>query len=382
MDRIYLDNNATTPIDPRVVSTMQDVWLRGPLNPASQHQHGQSARRVLERAREAISIQLDLRLSPPSQEDRLIFTSGGSEANNLVLNSLRQFPQARLIISAIEHPSVTRVAEELALTGVELDVCRVDQQGRLDLDHLRELLQRPATLVSCMSANNETGVIQPLAECSEICWEAKVPLHCDATQSVGKVPLSFGELRLSALTFAAHKFYGPAGSGGLVVRQGLRLAPQVLGGFQQFGLRAGTESVALAVGSEAALRFSLDDQTSQLVRLRKMRDEFEAKLLEAIPDLVIHGARAERLPHVSCVGFPPSDGQAMFVAFDQRGIDCSTGSACASGSPETSPVLLAMGVDEALARRSFRFSFGRFNQDDDGTRAADRIISCFNDLQR
>ena len=268
------------------------------------------------------------------------------------------------------------------MEGVRVEYCQILPSGELDLENLRQRLQEPATLVSCMLANNETGVVQPVAAAAELCRTAGVPLHSDATQVVGKRRVSFQELGLSAMTFAAHKFHGPIGLGGLVMRHGLQLQPLLHGGFQQLGTRPGTEAVALAVGTEFALRQGLEHAATEEVRLRQLRDDFERRIREEIPEIVVHGVSAERLPHVSCLGFPGVDGQALFVALDQHGIDCSTGSACASGSAETSPVLLAMGVPEELARNSLRFSFGRLNQESDAAQAAERIIACFKDLHR
>ena len=361
---------------------MSQAWRETGANPASQHQSGQRARRRLEQARERIAEQLDLRLAPPSVEDRILFTSGGTESNNLVLFGHRAAHDKQIVVSSIEHPSILRGAEALERQGAVVRRCRVTSDGVVDVDHLAELLEQPTRFVSVMLANNETGVLQPLEAIALRCREQGVPLHSDASQAVGKIRVSFQQLGVDAMTFTPHKFYGPIGIGGLVIGPHWPFEPILFGGFQQLGRRPGTESMALASGAAKALELALNRLDADEVRLRSMRDRFEAALRDALPNLIIHGGSSPRLPHVSCLAFPNVDGQALFVALDQVGIECSTGSACASGSAEVSPVLLAMGLPEHLARSSLRFSFGRFNDDQDWQIAADRIIRCVNNLQR
>lgn len=381
MKRIYLDHNATTPVDPLVAQRVHETLLQGPLNPASQHQSGRVARRLLEDSRERISQRLGLRLAPPNREDRLVLTSGGTESNNSLLHSFAKLPDARIVLSAIEHPSILRCAESLGLSGVSIEYCSANSDGTIDLDNLDELTSRPTSLVSIMMANNETGVIQPVAEAAELCESRSIPFHTDASQVVGKLPIDFAELKLSAMTVVAHKFHGPVGIGALAIHRDLETTPLLYGGFQQLGRRPGTESVALTVGMAEALDMSIARQSSEAERLSELRDEFESLLCAAIPDIEIHGQNASRLPHVSSISFPDVDGQELFVALDMLGIDCSTGSACASGSAEVSPVLLAMGVSKETAARSLRFSFGCLNEAADARIAADRIIKHFKHLQ-
>lgn len=382
MKRIYLDHNATTVTDPTVTTMVAEIMGMGPLNPASQHATGRHARRLLESARESISTSLNLKLAPPSQEDRLVFTSGGTEANNLLLHGIAAREGARIITSAIEHPSISRTCEALGDRGTTIELCRVNRDGTLDLEHLSELIQTPVDLVSVMMANNETGVIQPVEQAAELCRQFAIPLHTDGAQLAGKKPLDFQGLGLAALTLAAHKFQGPTGIGAVILRHDLAISPLMFGGFQQLGRRPGTEPVALAVGMAEALRLSLERHSEEARRLKLIRDQFESELLANIPSIQIHGADAPRMEHVSSIAFPNVDGQELFVALDMLGIDCSTGSACSSGSSEISPVLLAMGVPKDVASRTIRFSFGAFNQSSDGQIAAERIIKHFKHLQR
>ncbi len=370
-NEVYLDCNSTTYPTAAVARAMYECLLSEYANPASQHADGRRARKRLEAAKDVIAQSLGLRLHHPA--DRLILTSGGTESNNLALRGLCGKAPGRVLISAIEHPSILVTSEQLSHLG--FDVCRlpVDGEGRVIPDVVRRLINNETRLVSVMLANHETGVIQPLAEVSAICREAGVPLHTDATQVIGKMPIDFQALQVDAMTFTAHKFHGPRGIGGLVLRQALQLVPLMLGGTQQWGSRPGTESVMLAVGLEAALREWQRD-TGRAERMRELRDRFESRLLAELPHLHINGAGADRLPHTSNLAFLGWDRQALFLALDRAGIACSTGSACSSGSSEPSPVLTAMNCPEAVISSSLRFSLGAATTRGLIDLASDRII--------
>ena len=377
MRRIYLDYNATTPILPEALEAVADCQRRLPGNPASQHQSGRAARHALEDAREAIAEMLGAKTSGPAA-DRLIFTSGGTEANNLAVLGIaaaRPRSGAEAIVSAIEHPSVAEAAKELARRGWTVHTLPVDAAGVVHASALEELLSPRTSVVSVLSASNETGVVQPVGELGDLARAAGVPIHTDAAQLAGKLPIDFRRLGVSALTVAAHKFYGPLGIGALLLRHDVPLAPQTFGGAQQLGLRAGTEPLALAVGMRAALAAVLRDTEDQFVRLERLRDRFEGGLQSLYPSLVINGATAPRLPHTSSVAFVGLDRQAVLVALDLAGIDCSTGSACASGSSEPSPVLRAMGCPDEVVASSLRFSLGRDTTEADVDEAIARIGS-------
>jgi cysteine desulfurase len=242
---------------------------------------------------------------------------------------------------------------------------------------------RPDTrLIAVMLGNNETGVLQPVERISQIAAEAGVPVHTDAVQPVGKLPVNFRQLGVATMTVTAHKFHGPIGIGVLVVRAGVELKPLLFGGHQQEGFRPGTEPVVLAAGMRAALEAWHREADERLGRMQTLRDEFESLLLADCPELIVYGRQADRLPHTSHIGFPGVDGQAMGMALDLAGVACSTGSACASGSSKPSPILLAMGVAEGLARSSLRFSFGAHSTTEEMREASRRILLIYSNLRR
>ncbi len=394
MHPIYLDFNSTAPLLPEVAAAMAEAQAAGYANPASQHAEGRRAHRVLEETREEIARLLGANLTG-RMPDRLIFTSGGTEANNLALLGLTGLSGAdsnfapsplvgeswgdgdvrrpgRLITSALEHPSVTAAAEQLAKFGWQIDKLGVNYDGVVNLDHLDELLavspspqpsptrgegEKPR-LVSVMLANNETGVIQPLTEIVRRCQTAGVPVNTDAVQAVGKIPVNFRELGVAAMTVAPHKFGGPRGIGALLVRHGVELHPILHGATQQLGLRPGTESVSLPIGFLTALNTWDRNRDEWSHRMAELRDRFESGVAATKPQTVVNGANAVRLPHTSNIAFVGHDRQALFMALDLAGVCCSTGSACASGSSEPSPTLLAMNLPREIVESSLRFSLG------------------------
>jgi cysteine desulfurase len=368
MNPIYLDFNSTAPLLPEAAAAIAAAHAAGYANPASQHAEGRRARRVLEDAREEIARLLGADLTNRAA-DRLLFTSGGTEANNLALLGLSgtaQMRSAHIIISTIEHPSVVAAADHLQSQQRQVDRLAVNHDGIVRLDHLEELLSSqpqstaPA-LVSVMLANNETGVLEPIAEivrrCSAIGGPA-ILLHTDAVQAVGKIPVHFRQLGVAAMTVAPHKFGGPRGIGALLLRHGIEIQPILHGATQQFGLRPGTESVALVLGFLAALQASEKNLADRAQQMAALRDRFEAAILAAHPQSIINGVQSPRLPHTSNVAFVGHNRQAVFMALDLAGICCSTGSACASGSSEPSPTLLAMDLSKDVIDSSLRFSFG------------------------
>jgi cysteine desulfurase len=387
---IYLDHNATSPLAPEVAQAMRACWEEPLLNPGSQHEFGRRARRVLEDARERIAELVGAKTGG-ADADRVIFTSGGTESNNLAIRGLVQRRAAssrraastgRLIISAVEHPSISSLADELGREGQQVDLLAVDEDGVIRVDSLEPLLRPNTAVVAAMLGQNETGVLQPVAELAEACARHNVPLHTDAAQVVGKLPVDFRALGAATMTVAAHKFHGPVGIGALVVRSGINIVPQLFGGVQQAGLRPGTESVALVVGMRCALELWKDEQHERITRLRALRDDFERGILAGWPAAIIAGAGAERLPHTSNIAFVGLDRQALFMALDQAGVACSTGSTCASGSSEPSPVLLSMNYDAARLNSALRFSLGATTTADEVNEAVHRILRCCNNLGR
>lgn len=392
MDLIYLDHNATTPMLPEVAEAMSQCLAAGYANPASQHRAGRRARQVLEEAREGIGRLLGADLESP-HPDQVLFTSGGTEANNLAILGLSrasgrqtaktsaQTESPQVIISSIEHPSVVGPAESLKQQDFDIDRLDVSSDGVVQTENLASLLRPQTRLVSVMLGNNETGVLQPVEQLAPICAAAGVPLHTDAIQVVGKFPVNFRALGVAALSASAHKFHGPVGIGVLLVRQGTPLAPLMHGGFQQSGLRPGTESVALGVGMHAALTIWQREWKTRAARMTGLRDAFESMLLSDCPELVVHGSKVPRLPHTSNVAFPGLDRQALMMALDLAGVACSTGSACASGSSEPSPTLLAMGCSRPLVEGSLRFSLGAQTTPAEVAEAARRILRVYKDLR-
>ncbi len=379
---IYLDHNSTTNLAPEALAAMTPWMTERFGNPSSQHGVGRRARQAIEQAREEIGRILGVRRAG-LEPDRIIFTSGGTEANNLALFGITGCLETgreigEIIVSAIEHPSVNTPAAMFEQRGWKVHRLPVDGDGVVRAERLDEYLSARTRLVSVMLANNETGVLQPLREVAQWCGEHGIPLHTDAAQMVGKLPIDFQSLGISAMTIAGHKFNGPLGIGALVVRHDIKLSPLLRGGFQQEGMRGGTESVALALGMHAALAAWEAERGSRAERMRALRDQFEARLRTACQSGVeIVGAGADRLPNTSNVAFLGCDRQALVMALDLAGVACSTGSACASGSSEPSPVLLAMGCAPEVVASAVRFSLGATTSAADIDGAVERILRVY-----
>ncbi len=398
MDHIYLDHNATTPTRSEVVEAMTRCYAAGFANPASAHQPGQRARRILEDARQRVAeiLGADLNCLKP---DRLIFTSGGTEANNLAVFGIANAGSPRrgqVIVSSVEHASVLEAAEHLMELGWRLDTLPVDSKGVVQVDVLKSLLANPPTcgvgvspaddppapaagtaaprMVSVMLASHETGALQPIEHLADICRSAGVPLHTDAVAAAGKVTVNFRGLGVDALSVAAHKFQGPLGIGALILRNGVSVDPMLFGGHQQEGMRPGTESVALAVGMQTALELWQQEQDSHCRTLTALRDRFETGLKAGRPGVIVHSEGAARLPHTCNIAFPGLEGQILLLALDMAGIACSVGSACASGSTELSPTLRAMGLPNDIVASSLRFSLGATTTEAQVDEAVARIL--------
>ena len=377
---IYLDHNATTPILPEVSEAVSAAHRVAYANPASPHGPGRAARQILEQARRTIAGFLGANTTHVPV-DRVIFTSGGTEANNLALLGISGRTPGRVIISAIEHPSVVGAAEELSRRGHH--VCRlpVSEQGVVLVDRIGELITSDTRLVSVMLGNNETGVLQPVAELAGICAASGVPFHTDAVQVVGKRPVHFGQLGVSALSATAHKFHGPSGIGVLIVKPEVQLEPILFGGAQQLGIRPGTELTALAVGMQTALELWHQESGQRASRLAALRDRLESIIERDVPDTTVHGKDAPRLPHTSNISFSGLDRQALLMALDMAGVACSTGSACASGSRKPSPTLLAMGCSKPVVEGSIRISLGATTTLAEVNLAVSHICRVANDLR-
>lgn len=356
--QIYLDHAATTPVDQQVVAAMLPYFTERYGNPSSIHRHGRAALEALDDAREAVAAVLG------ASRKEIVFTGGGSEADNLAVKGValaqRQSGRgAHIVASAIEHHAVLHAVEYLQQHGFEATLLPVGADGLVRPDDLRSALRPDTVLASVMYANNEIGTIQPLAELGAVCRERGVPLHTDAVQAAGLLPLRVDELNVDLLTLSAHKFYGPKGVGALYVRRGTPLLPQLNGGAQERRRRAGTENVAGIVGMAAALRLAEERRTGYAARCAALRDRLVAGVRARIPHAHLSGHQDRRLPNNANIAFDYVEGESVLLLLDQHGIAASSGSACTSGSLEASHVLLALGLPHERAIGAVRFSLGR-----------------------
>lgn len=368
---IYLDNNATTPPHPEVVDVIGRVSRDAYANPGSPHALGRRARQVLENARERFADLLN------AHPDEVLFTSGGTEANNLAVRAFTAGSPGVIALTPGEHPAVLQACHSREAEGFPLAWLPLDGEGRLewvDPFEANPWWSPSLRLVCLILAHNETGVIQSPQPLARACLERRIPLHLDGLQAVGKIPVSFHDLGCATLAVGAHKFQGPRGVGALLVRRGWKLTPQAWGGHQEGGLRPGTEAVPLVAGMVRALELCLAQQQLHKERQTQLRDRLEQGLRSLCPPVVLNGSREHRLPNTLNVGFPGVDGEALLVALDLAGVACSLGSACASGSAEPAPVLVAMRRPPELLLSSVRFSLGPQTTADEIEQAI-RIIS-------
>lgn len=362
MDRIYLDHNATTPVDSRVLQAMLP-YLQGTFgNPSSIHTFGQDARRGLDRAREQVGAFLS------ADPREVVFTSGGTEADNLAIRgvvgeALRKGRRpVHILCSAIEHPAVLTTCERLAReTGgpIRFERIPVDGNGVVRLDAFEKAIRPETVLVSIMHANNEIGTIQPVTEIGRTCRAKGVLFHCDAVQSAGKIPVDVRGLGADLVALSAHKIYGPKGVGALWIRKGVRLDPMQTGGHQEREIRTGTENLAGIVALARACEIAASELGTRSETVLRQRDQFEEAVRQRIPRTRVNGGGAPRVPNTTNLSFDGLEGEAIVLGLDLEGIACSTGSACTSGSVEPSHVLTALGVPTPLALGAVRFSLGR-----------------------
>jgi len=362
MERVFLDHNATTPPAPEVLVLMGRHFGETFGNPSSQHRQGQQAKALLEQARARVA---ELVGASPRE---VIFCGSGTESDIIAIRGVlgRAAPRtgpARLIISPIEHDAVEQTARALEKGGVGVTRLPVDGNGQVDPESLRKVIGPETALVSVIHASSETGVIQPVAELAGICREAGVPFHSDAVQAAGKLPLSAREIGADLLSLSAHKFHGPKGCGLLYIRNGVRLAPLLVGGGQERGLRAGTENVPLLAGVGEAARLARETQEENRTRLEGLRQRLEEHILDAIPGTTVHGGGAPRLANTTSLAVSGLEGDTLAINLDLKGFAVSTGSACSSTSPEPSRILSAMGVPDELNRSTIRISTGRGTSD-------------------
>ncbi|HEV2418255.1 MAG TPA: cysteine desulfurase family protein [Terriglobia bacterium] len=366
MRRVYLDHNATTPLAPEVFEAMKPYLLNGFGNASSVHAWGQEARAAVEEARESVARLLN---AEPSE---IVFTSGGTESDNTALFGAIEAAAARmagrkprLVTTAIEHPAVVNAAQALEKRGIAVTFVRPGSDGVVDPAEIDRALTPETALISVMHANNELGTLQPIEEIGRIAQDRGVPLHTDAVQSVGKVPIDVRKMGVRLLSLSAHKVNGPKGVGALYVRKGTSLRPLLYGGHHERDRRPGTENVSGIVGLGKAAELALAKGQEESVRIAALRDRLEAGILNTIPLVTVNGATSRRLPSTSNMTFAFVQGEAFVIAADLRGLGCSTGSACASGSLEPSHVLSAIGKTKEEARSTVRFSLGSTTTDED-----------------
>ncbi len=373
MHRIYLDYNATTPVLPEVMEEMLPCFSKDFGNPSSMHAHGQKARVALDTARERVARSLG------AANYEIVFTSGGTESNNLAIagylaKSAEKGKIQHLITSAVEHNAVLKVCQHLAKGGVELTVLPVDRDGIINTGELKAAFRENTALVSIMTANNETGVIQPLAEIVEISHEKGVPVHTDAIQAFGKIPLDVKGLGVDMLSISGHKFYGPKGAGALYLRRGILVDAVVRGGGQEKGMRGGTENIPAIAGLGKACELAVAGLRDNFIRKKALRDGLQALLLKEIPDTRINGYHGKRIPNTLSVGFAGIEAEALAVRLDMEGLSVSTGAACSSGAAQVSHVLKAMDVPAEFMNSAIRLSLGRGSTPGEIDKAARIII--------
>jgi len=361
MNLTYLDNNATTQVASEVIEAMLPALRETFGNPSSTHQVGQRAAFLVAQARELVASCIN------AQPDEIVFTSGGTESDNLAIRGLlRTVPDKNhLIISCIEHEAVMRVAEALEQQGYEVTYLSVSPDGQLDLEELRRSLRDNTALVSVMLSNNETGIIFPLQQIAQLCHENGTVLHTDAVQGLGKIRIDVKQMDVDMLSLSAHKFHGPKGVGALYVRKGLLLESEILGGNQERGLRASTENVPGIVGLGAAAGLVDECLKEMNSKVRQLRDRMEQGISDSIPRIRIIGKNSPRVPNTSNIIFEGLNSEKILIGLSEEGICASGGSACHSGALKPSRVLLQMGIESDLASRAIRLSLSRYNSQKD-----------------
>lgn len=365
--RVYLDNSATTPIDKEVVEAMLPFLTDKFGNASSIHFFGQEAKGAVDKARHQVANLIN------AKPNQIIFTSGGTESNNLAIRGFCEMNKKygkHIITSKIEHPAVTNVCEELEKSGYEVTYLSVYEDGIVKIEDVENAIREDTVLISIMMANNEIGTLQPVNEIGELVNKHrekgnKLWFHTDAVQAVGKIPVDVAEMGCDMLSISSHKIYAPKGAGALFIKRGVRLKSQNLGGHQERERRGGTENVPTIVALGKACELAKANLQENHEHLKTLRDEFEKGVEEKIPEIIINGKKGMRLPNISNITFKFVEGEGLLINLDIQGVAVSTGSACSSGSLEPSPIILALGQKEELARGAVRFSFGKENSLED-----------------
>jgi cysteine desulfurase len=392
--RVYLDNSATTPVDPRVLEAMLPYLKEDFGNASSIHHFGQRARAAVDKSRHQVAALINAR------PNEIIFTSGGTESNNLAIRGLAEArvgsphvskgsspSLGHIIASTIEHPAVKSVCEDLEKQGWYVTWLPACENGIVKIQDVKNSIREDTILISVMMANNEIGTIQPVSEIGKLVRQLresgrKIWFHTDAVQAVGKIPVDVEAIGCDLLSLSAHKIYAPKGIGALYVRRGTRLHSQNIGGRQERGVRGGTESVPLIVALGKAAELAAEELTGDAERLKRFRDRLEQSIAERIEDIEFNGDRERRLPNIANISFRRIEGEGLLINLDMQGIAISTGSACSSGSLEPSPVIRALGRNDELARGAIRFSLGRENNDEDVNYILEKLPSAVEALRK
>lgn len=379
--RVYLDNNATTPTDPRVVDTMVPYFYKMPGNAASRnHPFGWEAEEAVDYAREQIANLINV------SSKEIIFTSGATEGDNLAIKGIYEMYARKgnhIITLTTEHKAVLDTCQKIEKMGGDVTYLEVDSKGLVNLDELRAAIKESTILVSIMWANNETGVIQPMKEIGEICREKGVLFFSDATQAVGKIPVDPKEIGVHLMAFTSHKMYGPKGVGALYVSRKnprVKVTAQMDGGGHERGMRSGTLNVPGIVGFGKAAEIAKAEMAEDAARLSKLRDKLENALKEAMEEVYVNGSVEHRMPHVTNISFKHVEGEGLMMTFNQN-MAVSSGSACTSASLEPSYVLVALGLGDDLAHSSIRFSLGRFTTEEDIDYAIEKMTAGVNHMR-
>lgn len=359
MKKVYLDNNATTMLDPSIKALMEPYFCEKFGNPNSLHKYGTETHPVIADAIEKLYIGIDA-----DDNDDIIITSCATESNNWVIkgvyfDEIVKKGKKHIVTTEVEHPAVRATCSFLETLGVEVTYLPINAQGTITTEQVRKALREDTALVSIMWANNETGLIFPIEEIGILCKQKGVLFHTDAVQAIGKIPVSVKKANVDFLSFSAHKFHGPKGIGGLYIRKGVELTPLLHGGEHMRGRRSGTLNVPYIIGMGEAMKLATDYLDFELTQVRKLRDRLEDALL-SIPDVFVVGTRENRVPNTTLISVRGIEGEAMLWDLNKAGIAASTGSACASEDLEANPVMVAIGADKELAHTAIRISLSRF----------------------
>ena len=376
--RVYLDNNATTKMDPKVLEAMMPFLTEEYGNAFSMHIFGRETGMAVSESREKIATLLKVKA------EEIIFTASGTESDNIAVRGVAKAYKNRgnhIITSSIEHPAIKNTFKDLEQDGYKVTFVPVDENGVVNVKALEEAITPETILISIMHANNEVGTIEPIKEIAEIAKKNRILLHVDAVQTVGKIEVYPKELGADLLTFSAHKFHGPKGIAGLYVRQGVRVARTITGGGQEKKLRPGTTNTPAVVGMAKALEIACENMSEEIKREEELRDYFEAEVLKRVPEVVVNAKSVERLPGTSSITFKYLEGESILLSLSYLGVAVSSGSACSSDELQASHVLLGMGIEPEFAHGTIRFSLGKYNTKEEMDYTVEQVVKVIEKLR-